>query len=111
MLLAIIEYWHNNMVWPWIAGIAALLLATAYFKPTALNPFNLLWFKFGMLLHSVVNPVVMGILFFAVVLPTGILLRAFGKDLLWLRRNPNSDTYWIARRPPGPAPETMKNQF
>ena len=64
-----------------------------------------------MLLHAVVNPIVMAILFYVAVLPTGLLMRAMGKDMLRLKREPENESYWILRRPPGPAPETMKDQF
>jgi hypothetical protein len=64
-----------------------------------------------MLLHNVVNPIVMALVFFATVLPTGLVMRALGKDLLRLKRQPNVDSYWIERRPPGPTPESMKDQF
>jgi hypothetical protein len=86
-------------------------LAAALLYPAALNPLNRAWLKFGLLLHKVVNPIVMGLLFYGTVLPTGLVFRALGKDILRLRRQPEADSYWIVRQPPGPAPETMKDQF
>jgi len=59
----------------------------------------------------VVNPVVMALLFYGTVLPTGLVMRALGKDLLRLKRQPEATSYWIMRAPPGPASETMKDQF
>ena len=76
-----------------------------------LNPLKRAWLALGMLLHRVVNPIVMALLFYGTVLPTGLVMRALGKDLLRLRRQPEADSYWIVRQPPGPAPETMKDQF
>jgi hypothetical protein len=111
VLIGALNLWHEGHVWPWLGGIAALFLAAAYLWPTALKPFNRLWFKFGLLLHAVVSPLVMGLLFYVAVWPTGIVMRALGRDLLRLKREPDSDSYWIVRRPPGPAPETMKDQF
>ncbi len=64
-----------------------------------------------MLLHAVVNPMVMGLLFYLMITPTAYVMRLLGKDHLKLRWDPAAKTYWIERRPPGPAPETMKNQF
>ena len=110
-LIAVLNCWHEGRVWPWLGGIAVLFLAAAYLWPAALKPLNRLWFRFGLLLHKVVNPMVMGLLFYVAVLPTGLIMRAMGKDLLRLKREPDSDSYWIVRRPPGPAPETMKDQF
>ena len=70
-----------------------------------------LWLKFGLLLHKIVNPVIMALLFYGTVLPTGLIARAMGKDLLRLKREPDAESYWIVRTPAGPAPETMKDQF
>ena len=80
-------------------------------RPPVLHPLNLIWLRFGLLLHSVVNPIVMALVFYGTVLPTGMVARLMGKDLLRLRREPEADSYWIPRTPPGPAPETMKDQF
>jgi len=110
-VLALLNGWHGGRVWPWTAGVAVLFLAAALLYPAALNPLKRAWLKFGLLLHKVINPIVMGLVFYGTVLPTGLVMRAMGKDLLRLRLQPNADSYWIVRRPPGPAPETMKDQF
>ena len=95
----------------WAIGVAAAVATVAILRPAALAPFNRLWTRLGLLLHRIVNPLIMGLLFFFVVTPTGLLLRLFGKDLLRLRRDAAAASYWIERDPPGPAPDTMKNQF
>jgi hypothetical protein len=59
----------------------------------------------------VVNPIVMGLVFYGAVLPTGLVMRALGHDLLRLRRDAKADSYWIRRQPPGPAPQSMVDQF
>ena len=109
--MTLLNAWHSGRVWPWTGGLAALFLATGLFRPSVLNPLNRIWLKFGLLLHSVVNPIVMALLFYGTVLPTGLVTRALGKDLLRLKRQPGAESYWIVRAPPGPAPETMKDQF
>lgn len=111
VLVALVNYWHDGRIWIWLVGIAAVFFAAAFIWPTTLKPLNWVWFRFGLLLHAVVNQIVMGFLFFLTVLPTGLIMRAMGKDLLRLKREPHSDSYWIVRQPPGPAPETMKDQF
>lgn len=103
--------WHAGRIWPWTAGIAAAFLVAALLKPAVLNPLNRLWFKFGLLLHRIVNPVIMALLFYGTVLPTGLVMRAMGKDLLRLKRQPDAASYWIVRAPPGPSPESMRDQF
>jgi hypothetical protein len=110
-LLAVLNWWHDGHVWPWMGAIAVLFLVAALLHPIVLKPLNWVWFKFGLLLHAIVNPVVMGLLFYLAVFPTGLIMRALGKDLLHLKREPDSDSYWIVRQPPGPAPETMKDLF
>jgi len=103
--------WHAGRIWPWTAGLAAIFLIAALHRPAILNPLNRVWLKFGLLLHRIVNPVIMALLFYGTVLPTGLVMRAMGKDPLRLRREPDAASYWIVRTPPGPAPETMKDQF
>ena len=107
-------------VWPLISGgmprwwalvVAAILLAAAFLIPRLLRPLNVVWFRFGLLLYKVVNPVVMALLFYATVVPTGLAMRLFGKDPLNRRFDPTAETYWTARNPVGPTPESMKNQF
>ncbi len=95
--------------WSLVVGWTCLLLALV--RPQTLSPLNQFWLKVGRLLQRVMTPVVTGLLFYTAVTPTGLLLRLFGKDLLRLRRGPIATSYWIERRPPGPAPETMRNQF
>jgi hypothetical protein len=90
----------------WSVGVAGALL-----YPKILAPLNRLWTRFGLLLHKVVNPLVMGLLFFLVVTPIALLMRICGKRPLHLKTEPDTPTYWILRDPPGPAPDTMKQQF
>jgi hypothetical protein len=109
-LLAVINYRHAGALWPWELILGALFLAAALIKPPSLRPLNRLWMKLGLVLHRIVNPIVMGLLFYGTIWPTGLVMRLRGRDLLRLKREPGSNSYWIARAP-GPAPETMRDQF
>jgi hypothetical protein len=110
-VVSLLNGWHAGRIWPWTTGLAALFLIAALLRPAVLNPLNRVWLKFGLLLHKIVNPVIMALLFYGTVLPTGLVMRAMGKDLLRLKRDPDAASYWIVRTPAGPAPETMKDQF
>jgi len=95
----------NIRVWSLIISIIFLILGLINSK--LLLPLNKLWFKFGLLLGSVISPIVMGIIFFLVVTPIALILRAIGKDVLNLKKN-NNKTYWIEK---SDQKSTMKNQF
>jgi len=110
-VLAVLNAWRGGRLWPWLTGLAGLLLAVAVLHPASLNPLNRGWLKFGLLLQKVTSPILLGVVFYATVLPTGLIMRALGKNLLLLKRQPDAGSYWIGRQPPGPAAETMKDQF
>lgn len=96
-------------LWSLIAAVVFLLAALA--RPQVLAPLNRLWTRFGLLLQRITNPLIMGLVFYLAVTPTALVMRALGKDLLHRRIDRSAKTYWIDRRPPGPEPETMKQQF
>jgi hypothetical protein len=95
----------------WSLIVSALVMLVTVGAPSLLTVPNRLWLGFGLLLHRIVNPLVLGIMFYLVVMPIGLLMRAFGKDFLRLRRNDSAESYWIEREPPGPEPGSMSNQF
>jgi hypothetical protein len=95
----------------WLLGLAAGFGAAALVAPRALAPLNRLWFRLGLLLGRIANPLVVAVLFLAVVLPTGLLRRIIRRDPLRLRWDAGQKSYWIERRPPGPPPDTMRRQF
>jgi len=109
-LITLFNGWHSGRLWPWTAVLAATFAAVAAIRPAALHPLNRAWTKLGLLLHKVANPVLMGLIFYGTILPTGLVMRLSGKDPLRLKRDASTESYWI-RRTPGPAPETMRDQF
>ncbi len=110
-LIGLLPLWSGGAVRWWSLIIAAAFLVAALVAPRLLAPLNRLWFLFGKALHRVINPLVMGLIFFVAVTPTALIMRLVGKDPLNRRFEPKARTYWIERTPPGPEPETMKNQF
>ena len=91
----------------WSLIIATLFLFLGSINSKILNPLNFLWLKFGIYLGKIISPLIMGIIFFLVVTPIGLLMKIFKKDLLNLKYNSNK-TYWIKKTGPK---SKMKNQF
>ena len=92
-------------IWSLIISIAFLILGLLNSK--ILFPLNKIWFKFGILLGKIISPLIMGLIFFVVVTPIGLLMRLFNKDLINLKFN-KSKSYWIEKKEPK---SKMKNQF
>lgn len=111
LIIALYPLLNAQGVRIWAIAVSGVFLLLAMFLPKVLAPANRLWTKFGLLLHNIVSPIALGILFFLVVTPTGLLLRFFKKDPLRLRFDSAADSYWIKRDPPGPAADSLNNQF
>ena len=88
--------------------LSLIFLLLGVFNSNILTPLNKIWMKFGLLLGSVISPIVMGIIFFGIITPTGFILRIFKKDILMLKIKPNNRTYWIDK---DNSNNDMKNQF
>ena len=93
-------------LWSFILSLVFLILGITNSK--LLAPLNKLWFKIGIILGNFISPVIMGVVFFLVVTPTGIIVRILGKDLLKTNKNKNISTYWINRDKKN---STMRKQF
>ena len=97
---------HENIrIWSLITSLIFLILGLLNSK--ILNPFNKLWFKFGMILGRIISPIIMSIIFFLVVTPIALIMKLLKKDLLNLKFN-KTNTYWIEQSGPK---SKMKNQF
>ena len=107
LIIAIYPLINGDELRLWSLIISILFLFLGLVNSKILNPLNKLWFKFGIFLGKIVSPLVMGIIFFLVVTPIGLLMRLLNKDLLNLRFN-NNGSYWIEKTEPK---SKMKNQF
>ena len=94
-----------------LAGLAAVLAVLAILKPGLLASLNRGWMMLGKAIGRVVSPIVLAILFFGLLTPMALLMRAFGRDELRLRRAQDAATYWRLREPPGPEPASFRRQF
>lgn len=107
LLIGLYPLLKNNDIRIWSLIVSSVFLLLGLKNSKILTPLNILWFKFGMMLGKYVSPIVMGLVFFLVVTPTGIIMRIFNKDLLKLKKR-NINSYWIKR---DDQKSDMKNQF
>jgi Saxitoxin biosynthesis operon protein SxtJ len=101
-IIASLGFWAGTSRWPFWSVAAIAFVIAAWLWPAVLAPLNRLWFRLGLALHRVVNPLVMGLLFFVVITPVGLLMRLCGKRPLALEFEREATSYWLMREQPGP---------
>lgn len=111
LLLAFLPLFSTGHIRVWAVIASAAFFFVAVVLPKALAPLNRIWTRLGLLLHHIVSPIMLGILFYLFVTPMGYLMRLVGKDFLRLHFDSSADSYWIERKPPGPRPDSLNNQF
>ncbi len=110
VVFGLIAFWpliKGNDIRLWSLIISIIFLVLGLVNSKILTPLNKLWFKFGIFLGNFIAPIVMSIIFFLVVTPTGIIMKLLGKDLIKLKKN-NEKSYWIEKKN---IKSSMKNQF
>ena len=107
LLIALYPLTYDGEIRLWSLIISVIFLILGLLDSKILAPLNKIWFKFGVFLGKIVSPIIMGIIFFLVVTPIGLIMRSLGKDLLNLKYNKNK-SYWIEKNGPK---SIMKNQF
>tara|TARA_B100000035_G_scaffold74066_1_gene61415 strand:- start:164 stop:547 length:384 start_codon:yes stop_codon:yes gene_type:complete len=107
LLIALYPFTYGGEIRIWSAITSLIFLVLGLLNSKFLTPLNKLWFRFGVFLGKIISPVVMGIIFFLVVTPIGLIMRLLGKDLLNLKYSKNK-SYWIEKDGPE---SKMRNQF
>ena len=107
LIVSIFPLLNDGDIRVWSLIISLVFLILGILNSKILTPLNRIWFKFGILLGRFVSPVVMGIIFFAIVTPTSVIMRVLQKNLLNLKKG-NKKTYWLER---SKIKSKMKNQF
>ena len=106
-IISIFPLFDNENIRVWAIILAVIFLVLGLLNSSILTPINKAWFRFGILIGNVVSPIVMGIVFFAVVTPTSLIMKLLGKNLLGLKKN-NKRSYWLEK---SNIKSKMKNQF
>ena len=107
LIIAIYPLINGGEIRKWSLIISVIFLILGLANSKILNPINKLWFRFGIFLGKIISPLVMGVIFFIVITPIGLLMRLLNKDLLNLKFNKTS-SYWIEKTEPK---SKMKNQY
>ena len=107
LIIALWPLLKQNDLRLWSLYISGIFFILGLLNSKLLLPLNKIWFKFGILLGSIIAPIVMGIVFFLVVTPTGLIMKLFRKDLLNLKKN-KKETYWLDK---DNSNSSLKNQF
>ena len=107
LLISLYPILNNENIRFWSLIISIIFLVLGILNSSLLSPLNKLWFKFGIFLGKIISPIIMGIIFFLVVTPIGLIMRLIGKDVLNLKYSDNK-SYWIEKTGPK---SKMKNQF
>ena len=110
VIFLIVAFWpllNDGEVRAWSLLVSLVFLILGLLNSKILTPLNKLWFMFGIFLGNFISPIIMGIIFFFVVSPTGLIMRLFKKDLINLKKN-NNKSYWIEKKS---IKSSMKNQF
>ena len=111
VVFLIVALWplkHEEDIRLWSLALSIIFFILGILNSKLLTPLNKLWFKFGIFLGSIVSPIIMGVVYFIVVTPTGVFMRLLGKDLLKTNKEKNASTYWMKR---DKQDSTMKKQF
>jgi hypothetical protein len=97
--------------YPWVLALAALTALVTVVRSHWLAPFKHAWMKFGELLHRVVSPVILGVIFFGLFTPFAVAMRLAGRDAMKRRFEAALASYWVRRDPPGPAEDSFRDMF
>lgn len=103
--------WHGAPALSWLLALGAFTAIVTLIRDAWLTPLNRAWMELGELIGRVVSPVVLGVIFFGVFTPVGLVMRLYGRDAMARRFDPNLKTYWLERNPPGPADDSYRNMF
>ena len=108
MTIALWPLLNDENIRFWSVIVSIIFLILGLFNSKILTPFNKLWMRLGILLGAIVSPIVMGIVYFVVITPIGLIMKLFGKDVLNLKIDKNKNTYWTLKKK---IPSKMKDQF
>jgi hypothetical protein len=110
-VLAALTWWRGSAAFPYFLGLSAAFLLASLAFPEVLQPLNRAWMAFALLLHKVMSPIILGVMFFVLFTPVAFVMRLGKRDALRRRLDRSAGSYWIPRVPPGPPGPSLRNQY
>jgi Saxitoxin biosynthesis operon protein SxtJ len=110
-LLAGVSLWRGGTWYPGLIAASAAVAFVTLAAPASLTPLNRKWMQLAALLHRIFSPIILGLMFFAIITPVAMFMRLIGRDEMRRRWEPAATSYWVPRKPPGPAPGSLDEQF
>jgi hypothetical protein len=111
LIVGVYGLWRGGAALSWLLVLAVPTAVVTLTREAWLTPLNRAWMVLGELLGRVVSPLVLGLIFFGVFTPVGVVMRLCGRDAMARRFEPDLKTYWLKRDPPGPADDSYRNMF
>ena len=113
LIICIFNIWYDGVIWKYLIFVALFFYSFAILYPRALTKLNYLWFKFGLAINKYTNPIILGLIFYVIITPLGILIKIFGKDLLLIKNkySTSKHTYWIKKDYKQSVKERFEDQF
>jgi hypothetical protein len=109
--IALFGIWEERRSALWWAIAASVFCVVGLFAAPLLGPLNRGWRWLSLLLFRIFNPIIMGVVFFSVLTPVGIIMRRVGRDPLRIRLEPEKPSYWLPRTSAGGRQTSMTDQF
>jgi Saxitoxin biosynthesis operon protein SxtJ len=111
LLVGAFGIWRSSPALSWLFALAGLFAVITLTRAQWLAPLNRAWMKFGALMNAVVSPIILGVIFFGVFTPTGMVMRLIGRDAMARKLDPAAKSYWVKRTPAGPADDSFGNMY
>ena len=98
LIISLYPLINGQSIRVWSLIISLIFLVLGLLNSKLLSPLNGIWIKFGEILGRIIAPLIMALVYFLILTPISLLVRAFGKDLLGLKYSKQQNSYWIKRK-------------
>ena len=109
--LAAYCFYKENPLWMVFLGGSLFFILTGMWSYPILRPIYVGWMTFAFALGWVNTRLILGIVFYLIFTPAGLVMKLLGKDPLFLRFDRGATTYWVKREPQDPNKKRYEKLF